>query len=291
MKQTKQQQTTHSSAPDLHALIIRLIAARGCTLRATQGHLAHAAFLDMLHQADAAVAKTVHDMHGRKPFTISPLEGFGHGRKGTIQIKAGQEGWLRVTLLDPTLFHTFIGYFLQGNNRPRIQLSGAPFHISEVLGTNSSHPLAGAASLAHLQAEWASKALSRKDGDITLHFRTPTAFSLRNMPGRHMYLLPDPALVFGGLAGSWDRLSGDSTYEGTETAAAQNVAVARYHIKTHAYQYGNSVQIGFTGPVTFKILDQKNESLVRHLNRLADLAFYTGVGYKTTMGMGQVTRE
>jgi CRISPR/Cas system endoribonuclease Cas6 (RAMP superfamily) len=30
--------------------------------------------------------------------------------------------------------------------------------------------------------------------------------------------------------------------------------------------------------------------MIRHLNRLADLAFYTGLGSKTAMGMGQVRR-
>ncbi|MBK8129491.1 MAG: CRISPR system precrRNA processing endoribonuclease RAMP protein Cas6 [bacterium] len=30
--------------------------------------------------------------------------------------------------------------------------------------------------------------------------------------------------------------------------------------------------------------------MIQHLNRLADLAFYTGVGSKTTKGMGQVNR-
>ena len=111
-------------------------------------------FLNMLHEADPDVAQTIHDMHGRKPFTISPLEGFGHGRRGQIEINTGQEGWLRITLLDAALFQAFISYFLQGNNRPQIHLSGVPFHISEVLGNPGSHKLAGAGSLHQLQEHW-----------------------------------------------------------------------------------------------------------------------------------------
>ncbi|MCZ7672358.1 MAG: hypothetical protein M5U34_37165 [Chloroflexi bacterium] len=89
-------------SPDLYALIIRLIASQNGRLRATQGHLAHAAFLSILQQADPAISQAIHDMPGRKPFTISPLEGFGTPHNGHIQINAGQEGWLRVTLLDPS---------------------------------------------------------------------------------------------------------------------------------------------------------------------------------------------
>ncbi|MFO7537877.1 MAG: hypothetical protein R6X32_07430, partial [Chloroflexota bacterium] len=131
------------NAPDLYALIIRLTAAHNGRLQATQGHLAHAAFLNIIEQVDPALAQTIHDMNGRKPFTISPLEGFGHGQQGELAITAGQEGWLRVTLLDPQLFHTFINYFLQPQNRATIRLQKQTFHISEILSTLGSHPLAG----------------------------------------------------------------------------------------------------------------------------------------------------
>jgi len=76
-------------SPDLYALIIRLIASQNGRLRATQGHLAHAAFLSILQQADPAISQAIHDMPGRKPFTISPLEGFGTPHNGHIQINAG----------------------------------------------------------------------------------------------------------------------------------------------------------------------------------------------------------
>jgi CRISPR/Cas system endoribonuclease Cas6 (RAMP superfamily) len=42
--------------------------------------------------------------------------------------------------------------------------------------------------------------------------------------------------------------------------------------------------------VTFEVLDKEATEMIRYLNCLADLAFYTGVGSKTTMGMGQVAR-
>lgn len=280
-------------SPDLYALVIRLIAAQNGRLRATDGHLAHAAFLNIIRQADPALSQAIHDINGRKPFTISPLHGYGHGRKGERHIKAGQEGWLRVTLLDPALFHTFIQYFLHGNGRPAIRLDNIPFHISEILSSPGSHPLAGYDSLPALRAKWEQQTTRLSDhATIPLTFRTPTAFSLRDQTVTHRYVhvLPDPPLVFGELAGYWDRLTGSQTQDAVRAYAAPHVVVARHSIKTHMYQYRNGKQIGFTGRVTFKILDRDNTELIRHLNRLADLAFYTGVGSKTTMGMGQVMR-
>ena len=285
-------QSSITNPPTLYALIIRLIAAHNGRLRATQGDLAHAAFLDILRQVAPDVAQTLHDLAGRKPFTISPLEGFGHGRQGELTIKAGQEGWLRITLLDPVLFHTFITYFLQSGHQPGIQLHQMHFHVSEILTTPGSHALAGAASLQNLCDRWRATADPDACRTISLHFRTPTAFSLRDpaVPHRHMHVLPDPPLVFGELAGAWDRLTGDDTQSAVRLFAAPHVVVARHAIQTHVYQYRKSKQVGFTGRVTFEILTGKDPAMTRHLNCLADLAFYTGVGSKTTMGMGQVNR-
>lgn len=278
-------------SPDLYALIIRLTAVQSGTLRATQGHLAHAAFLDILRQVDPELTQSLHDWHGRKPFTLSPLNGFGRGRKGTLRLSAGQEGWLRVTLLDPILFQTFIRYFLLGSVRATIRLGALNFHVSEILSRPESHPQAGHTSLAQLATRWNDVDLTANSYHrIPLRFDSPMAFSIRNTPHRHMVVLPDPFLIFGQLATYWDDLTGAETAATTRAYAADCVVVARHRIQTHMYQYRKSRQVGFTGSVTFELLDKEDQPLVRHLNRLADLAFFTGIGSKTTMGMGQVRR-
>ncbi len=279
-----------TQSPTLYALIIRLIATHNGRLRATQGHLAHAAFLNILQQVDPALSQAIHDMHGRKPFTVSPLEGYGLPRNGQLSIQSGQEGWLRVTLLDPTLFQTFISYFLQGNNRPAIQLESLTFHVSEILNTPGSHVLAGYESLENLYQKWDATTQLADHQTIRLTFRTPTAFSMRSSPYRHMHILPDPPLVFGQLADYWDNLTGSDTRDAIRLFCAENVVVARYSLETHMYQYRRSKQVGFTGKVAYEVLDKEALNMTQHLNRLADLAFYTGVGSKTTQGMGQVNR-
>jgi len=280
-------------SPDLYALVIRLAAASTTTLRATQGHLAHAAFLDIMNQTDPSLAQALHDFNGRKPFTLSQLEGFGRGRDGQQRINAGQEGWLRVTLLDPLLFQTFIHHFLRGRNQANIHLNNATFHISEILSNPQSHPLAGFHTLDNLFSHWQRvKQVPGQHHTIHLTFRSPTAFSLRGPEQRHrnMHILPDPALVFGELAGYWDRLTGNQWQDRIREFAAFHVVVARHKIETHMFQYTNGKQVGFTGDVSFQILEPDPE-YISGLNLLADLAFYTGLGTKTTQGMGQVMRR
>ena len=273
----------------LYALIIRLTAVQHGKLPATQGHLAHAAFLKILEQADPDLTQSLHDWNGRKPFTLSPLEGFGHGHDGHLLIRAGQEGWLRVTLLDSVLFNTFISYFLYNNNRPTIRLNQLTFQVSEILNAPHSHPLAGYDTLENLWHRWE---MAPFQPSLTLDFRTPTAFSLKSgLPHRVMHVLPDPTLVFGQLASYWDDLSGNDTKETVRQFAAFHLVVSRHKIETHMYQFNKGKQIGFTGRVTFDILDPTQLLLAQHIHRLADLAFYTGIGYKTTMGMGQLFRH
>lgn len=288
-----QSSISNLQAPDLYALVIRLTAQKSGNMPATQGHLAHAAFLDILRQVDPAVSQAIHDnKNGRKPFTISPLHGYGHGRAGKLHVKAGQEGWLRVTLLDPALFHTFISHFLQGSTRPVIRLENIPFHVSEILTSPNSHSQAGTVNLQHLQHKWETMADLSPHLTIPMNFRTPTAFSLRNGRFRHMHILPDPALVFGELAGYWERLADNSpiSRDAVREFAAYGTVVSRHRIQTHMVQFRKSKQIGFAGIVHFLIQDKENQPMVRYLNQLADLAFYTGIGSKTGQGMGQLTR-
>lgn len=42
------------------------------------------------------------------------------------------------------------------------------------------------------------------------------------------------------------------------------------------------------GKLEYRLLDKSNSANVAHMNRLLHLAFYTGIGYKTTHGLGQV---
>ena len=59
----------------LFSSVVRLHALRDGHIPQTQGHLAHAAFHDLVGQVDADLARVLHDANARKPFTLSPLHG------------------------------------------------------------------------------------------------------------------------------------------------------------------------------------------------------------------------
>ena len=277
---------TPSPAPHLlYALVIQLTPTRSGRLPATTSDLAHAAFLHLVEQIDPALSKEIHDSNTRNPFTLSPLYGYDRVNKDEIDVPHGRDGWLRVTLLDPQFFQTFIQYFLTTNGRyPTIQLNRIPFVITHILNHVQSHPLAGQTSLSQLGEQRNVTSI------IDLEFHTPTTFNLRGDKYKRQILFPDPDLVFGKLAYQWDRLTGQKTMRATEKFVNDCGLVKRYDLSTQMTIVKKMPQIGFCGRVTYQFKDQKQPDYLAHLNRLADLASYVGLGSRTGMGMGQVRR-
>lgn len=271
----------------LHSIVIGLRVAEDCALSTTHGHLLHAAFMSMLKLVNPEPTQEMHDANERKPFTLSPLHNLGHGRNGRIRLHAGQACWFRATFTDFDVLRDFTTYFIQGHST--LRLNRAEFVVTEIHTAPVSHRLARVTTTDSLWSQWDSVALDDTHQSIALRFSSPTAFSFRGNH-RKMYVLPDPVLVFSTLASYWDEMAGDQLQEAVQTFVPPNVVISYHSIKTIMLRFSDSPQIGFVGDVTYTILDETDPALVRHLNRLADLAFFTGLGSKVTMGMGQVSR-
>lgn len=273
----------------LHSIVITLQAQDAGSLPITHGHLIHAAFLNILRWVSPQETQALHDSNLRNPFTLSPLSGLRGAKKGYFPVQAGQKTWLRITMMDAGILHDFTTYFIQGHTH--IRLDSIRFLVTEILFASQSHNWSRSSSTDTLFAQWATTSLKEMHQTIKLHFRTPTAFHLRGKPNRFFHVLPDPVLVFGELAGYWDGLSGDNCSDVMAAFVQDRVAVSRYQLETHSLRFPESPQLGFTGEVTYTILPDAASSMIRQLNLLADLAFYTGIGHKTGMGMGQVMRR
>jgi CRISPR-associated endoribonuclease Cas6 len=103
---------------------------------------------------------------------------------------------------------------------------------------------------------------------------------------------PTPALLFGSLAAAWNRISPQPLDKAALRAyAEETVVVGLYRMASRMVRYWGQPQIGAAGTVTYLLKDRRHHDMIRALNTLADFAFYSGVGYKTTMGMGQVRRK
>ncbi len=69
------------------------------------------------------------------------------------------------------------------------------------------------------------------------------------------------------------------------------VAISRYQLRTRILPFKDgAMQVGFVGDVTFLALNS-DRYWVGALHLLAEYALFAGVGYQTTMGMGQARKS
>jgi CRISPR-associated endoribonuclease Cas6 len=273
-------QTPHT----LHALVMKLMAQQSGTLPGSVGELAHAALYGAIQAVDPALAQAVHDAEGRKPFSLSPLFGYRTRAKSQgISVTQGQEGWLRVGLLEPELFQAFASHLLT-TARPTIRLGDISFAVSEVLGNPASHPWAGYTTLDALGQ------LGPTDSWI-LEFHSPTAIRWGNADNgrRRVEVFPLPRMAINGLRKRWDDWTGEKWGRDFEEWVERNVIVERvWRWETRPFLYKRQRYVGGVGKIGYRLLDDGVPEKAAHLNRLLHLAFFTGIGYKPTHGMGMV---
>jgi CRISPR-associated endoribonuclease Cas6 len=275
--------------PTLHATVIKMMPREATTVRATQGHQAHAAFLHTIRAVDPDLSTALHDTaSGSRPFTLSNLRG-ARRVHGKLHLSPQDDLWLRLTVLHPRIQRLFMGRFLAGSGGPTMRLGHATLSVHAVIATPEGHPWSGYTTWQELVTT------ARPEPEITLAFVAPTAFSFGQQPwGKKVVVLPQPDLVFDSLARTWNAYAPPHLQMERDALHAyldNHTVIKRIDtLRTHMLRFKRSMQVGFTGRVTYGLMAD-NEIARVQLNALADAAFYLGVGYKTTMGLGQCRRE
>jgi CRISPR-associated endoribonuclease Cas6 len=261
---------------------LQLVAKEDGVLPGSLAEPAHAAFYAAVQAVDPQLAAQLHDAQQRALFTLSPLRGYA------TNVHAGQPGRLRVTLLDDTLFGVLMQHLLAGP-LPTLQLGALTLSITEVCGTPTGDPWAGYTSLTDLAAPPPPGAPSRTRW--TLEFASPTAIRWGEADNgtRRVELFPLPRMAIAGLRRRWDDWTGEGWGRDFEGWVERNVVVGqvrRWTTETVAFQ--RQRYLGGLGVIEYRLLDRSDSACTVHLDRLLRLAFYTGIGYKTTHGLGQV---
>ncbi len=240
------------------------------------GREAHALFLDLVRRADPALADTLHQPRGDKPFTVSVPSPVSRER-------AGGRPYLRLTTFDTHLSQVLTEEILP--NLPReVRLGAAHFEVGEPITDNAKHPWAGTTDVGALVDKWFD-AGHRVEKRFTLEFASPTAYRQihRNI------LVPNPAGIFPGYLAAWNANCQPRFEEDLIALVQAEVSISRYTLKTETVDFGEYREAGWTGQCSYTIFSEE-VALRRVVQLLSDFAFYCGTGYKTTQGMGQTRR-
>ncbi len=266
----------------LTSLVMTLTTDRSLSFPPHLGRASHAAFLRLIAQSDPALAEHLHAPDQRRPFTCSNLWGLRREGRG-LALAPEAPASLRYTGLTAEVSH----HLRQWVERPpsHIELEGAALTVQAVTLDPDEHPWAGqityeALGACHLLPDDAPSAR------FELEFAAPTAFR----SGGRTLPLPLPALVYGGLVDKWNDFAPVSVSDEARRFADECLAVSRYRLSTRAIGgKGDSVQIGFVGRCRYVALN-KDRYWLAVMQLLTDYAFYAGVGYRTTAGLGQARR-
>jgi CRISPR-associated endoribonuclease Cas6 len=242
-----------------------------------QGVLAHAMLLELVRHLDPVLAERLHgsDFDRAKPFTVSPF--LGEGGEVAAGPQAPQRRWgLRLTWLADAVAARMEAALAGPGLAARV--GAQPVRVS--LRPPAEEGAVVRAGFEELRDPLPGRPATR----VRMRFVTPTTFR----SGKRNLLFPTPSLVFHGLREKWDEHAGLPLPSFPAAAFDAAVNVARYELRTALLEFGRYRQVGFWGTCEYLPLPGADPAVWAAAQALARFAPFAGVGYKTTMGMGQV---
>jgi CRISPR-associated endoribonuclease Cas6 len=253
-------------------------------------------FYELLQNASAAKGDEVHSVEGLKPFSTALL--LNERQRRAEFIRAGEEVKIRFTFLDDSLYPLLARYFLSTPDL-NFELVRTELTISRILSTpQSGEEWAGCAPFEEISAN-----ASDSEKQFSFHFATPTFFKRGGGPTYPDLIvpLPLPDLVFGSLLRNWNQFALTSFVEANllKEICSHHLEMTHHRISSQLARlvfprddgtYRTTTFPGFVGSCSFRLVELHDRTIIKTLNALADFAFFSGIGAKTTMGFGVVRR-
>lgn len=123
--------------------------------------------------------------------------------------------------------------------------------------------------------------------NISLDFYTPCSFK---KSGNNV-VLPDISMIYNNLFNKWDCFSNTVSINDKEALdfISDKTYAARYSIQTKNFHLESVLVRGFDGKITLKV--NGADALVSLSNLIFEFSNYSGIGSRTTLGMGGVRVE
>lgn len=118
---------------------------------------------------------------------------------------------------------------------------------------------------------------------IALRLKTPTSFRRQG----EQLLLPEASLLFGSLLARFNQFS-PFPFPPESRDELARLRVSRFEIRSSVLDFDSYKLLGTTGRITYTLPPDFPPQMSYLAAALARFGEFAGVGYKTTMGMGQV---
>lgn len=276
----------------LYAIVLRLAATRSGALSINHGDQVRGALLNLIRKGDSPLAKELHDGNTSKPYAISLVKGGKRGRDGAHHFGEGDRADWRFSLMMQPVFEALLQKYLLNSRLPHVRIGAINFAIVDVFVSPQAHPDSGHISIAELTQGWQDNPPDLLPKRLVLDFQSLTAFSLGQNKQTKAYRFrtnPDAKTVFSVLRKRWMRLGGVDAGDEFDQWVDKHIEQQIIDLQTQKMRVEKRVVTGFFGQVAYQHYGDDTRWLA-YWNLLADLTFWTGLGYQTTRGMGQVRR-
>jgi hypothetical protein len=288
---------------------------------AFSGDMVHAAFLSRVQSIAPEVSQWLHDGNKRRFFTCSSLQ-FPYAtarmrdaeyRNVHLPLEPEKVYSVRITLLlgelFPLLYETWTRFSTQAGaneneGEPFMRLGKQSFRLQEVVMEGDASGWTGSSSFSML-VEAVRQAKINNPEPLAIEFASLTTFNRGNLRnkiyGGYHALLPLPQYIFPTLAQRWQELAPAALAEVVQPERIEQyiqndgIIISDYDLRPHFVTFTAHTQRGFVGTCKYLLrgpdeatTEQAPLSVRQQILLLARFAFYSGVGHKSAMGLGQV---
>jgi CRISPR-associated endoribonuclease Cas6 len=268
--------------PDLASFVFTLTASAETKLPPMPTRILHGSFLRWLERDHPELVKELHDNNERRPYTLSDLHGRFQEKDGWRKLQSGETYWYRLTTIGPEFIQHLLASMRQQETGPQPddpKLVPGPVFISP-----EEHAYAALSSFRQIIEGVMLQSQRRElSHSVTLRFESPTCF----IENKQALPLPVPRYVFGYLANKWQLASPAVLPVEDLQHFVESIHLSYARIETKMVDLQKYKRTGFVGECRFALHPALPENYRQTLHLLAELAFFSGVGSHTTMGMGQ----
>lgn len=281
----------------LTAIVLELRPVAEGSIPLSHYGMAYAAALDLCSRVDRQFTESLHDDTQKKGLTVSPLGGPFEQEGMELRVTPNATYTWRLTGLTAPIARHLLELSLELGE---VRVGETHFRIAAVKTRVEEHPEAGRASYKTLQARWGE---GPPVESLQLRFLTPTTFRFTRGDGKkYEHPIPWPRWVFGSLLAKWNAfaptpleidkdLIGNAVVLSNWRGGTRHLKWVERHTDKQGKERWETVQaVGFCGDFTYWIHDSSPE-FRRMIGMLAEFAFYAGVGWQTTHGLGQARFE
>lgn len=223
----------------------------------------HGFLFNRLKEINSSLSSEIHNSD-IKPFSISPV----------MKDEDDSKLWLKISLLTDELILNMLPFFENSLNN-QYSIDKYNIIIDEVIYFSKTNKWV----CANEYSDIINMPISYK---LKFEFLTPTTFK----QGNHLVPMPIPKLIFKNILRKWNAFSPYKIEDFDSEEIEEYILISSYNIKTEKIEFSNFSAVGFVGNITVNISNSVNEHLLKAINILSNFLIYSGVGYKSTMGMG-----